>query len=86
MSSNAAVKIPPDPKPPAPAPASDYSAIELIAPLRNCTPRDRRGQMVVTLRAIEGVVFKDHEHGVEVTGAATWKGIVPWANIKQAVR
>jgi hypothetical protein len=69
-----------------PTPATAYSVIELLQPLVNTHPVDRKSQMVSTLRATGGVIFKEHPAGVEIAGNATWKGIVPWSNIKAVKR
>jgi hypothetical protein len=67
-------------------PGSDYTQLELVNTVINVTKKDRKGQQVTTIRATEGVVFKDHPHGVEISGDAHWKGVIPWANIKMARR
>lgn len=67
-------------------PATDYREIELVEGLMNCTKVDRKSQRVYQLRAIEGVTLMAHPAGVEVGGNSTWRGVVPWSNIKVAKR
>lgn len=65
---------------------SEFSFIELLEPLMNCSLRDRKSQRVNQLRPDADVFFKEHPHGVEVCGKGAWRGVIPWANIKVALR
>jgi hypothetical protein len=67
-------------------PPTEFSFIELIEPLTNCSLRDRKSQRVNQLRPDADVWFKEHAHGVEVCGRGAWRGVIPWANIKVALR
>lgn len=70
----------------APNPPSDYSFVELMEAIPNCSKRDRASQRVNQIRPDRDVWLKDHPHGVEVCGSGSWSGVVSWANIKYAKR
>jgi len=76
-----APRIPPDA-----APQSDFNTVEVVHPITNCDPIERKGQTVNTLRAKNGVVFKEVPAGIDVSGASTWQGVIPWGNIRWAKR
>lgn len=65
---------------------TDYLEVELVHPLVNCALRDRKAQRVATIRADVECGLKDHPQGVEVTGDGAWRGVIPWTNIKVALK